>query len=63
MKAIFQIDIKEEGEHWWREIRLFGLLIYSRHDFIKNQERRSAGFSTLPSDYIDIEEEYYEDDE
>lgn len=31
MLPLIRIEIKEEGEHWNKEIRILGVLIYSRY--------------------------------
>lgn len=62
MKPFLEIEIKDEGEHWWRVIRIFGLLLYSRHDYTKESKNQPIGFRIFPSEYIDIDEGYFEEE-
>lgn len=60
---ILEINIKDEGEHWYKEIRLFGLLMYARHDYTKYQEKRPIGFQVFPDSIVEVvEEEFYPDE-
>lgn len=61
MMKLLEITIKDEGEHWSKEIRLFGLLIYSRHDYAKETRRPNIGFTVYPSEsvFIEQDEEFY----
>lgn len=54
--TVLQVTIHDEGEHWNKEIRILGILIYSRHVYIKGIEKREIGFKYYPSEYIDIED-------
>ena len=62
MKPILSIKIHEEGEEWTKEIRLFGLLIYRRHDFTKDIERRKIGFRFYNCIESEIKDEEYYDE-
>lgn len=57
MKSILSIKITDTGKHWRKEIRLFGITVYSRHDFTEESEKRQIGFNTYPIAPIDIEDE------
>lgn len=61
MKGIFSVKITDEGEYWYKEIRIFGVLVYSRHDFTHENKRRQIGFNSLPYSPIEIDDDYYEE--
>ncbi len=57
---LITITIKDDGENWRKEIRFFGLLIYSRHDFTKDIEKRQIGFTAYPYCTMEIDDgDYY----
>lgn len=44
--SIIEINIKDDGENWHKEIRLFGMTVYHRHDYSEtNNNRRMIGFN------------------
>lgn len=44
--SLIQISINNTGEHWDKQIRLFGILIYHRQEFTANgSENRQIGFT------------------
>ena len=60
--TLLKITINDDGEHWDKKISVFGIVVYHRHDFTKESEKRSrtVGFNVMPSDPVEIEgEEYY----
>lgn len=57
---LLEITIRDEGEHWYKEIRLFGLLIYSHHDYTREPKKRQVGFQVYPDSIVEVvEEDYY----
>lgn len=60
MKLI-QIEIKDDGEHWYKTVKIFGITVYHRHEYSKNNEQRPIGFSTLAPISGEIEDEDWED--
>lgn len=54
--GFLSIEITDEGKHWRKEIRLFGLLIYSRHDYAEEIVKRPIGFTSYPYSPIEIED-------
>lgn len=45
--SLLEIRIKDDGSHWYKEIRLFGLLVYHRHDYTTNKTSNSQiGFNS-----------------
>lgn len=59
--TLLKITINDDGEHWDKEISVFGIVVYHRHDFTKEPEKRSrtVGFNVMPSDPVEIEDEDY----
>lgn len=59
--SLIKVSIRDEGEHWHKTVKLFGLTVYHRHDFTKEPEKRSrtVGFNVMPSDPVEIEDEEY----
>lgn len=57
--TLLKITINDDGEHWHKTVKLFGLTVYHRHDFTKEPEKRSrtVGFNVMPSDPVEIEDE------
>lgn len=57
--TIIEVSIHDEGEHWHKRVKLFGLTLYHRHDFTKGAEKRTVGFNVMPSDPVDVDDEDY----
>lgn len=57
MKGIFSVEITDKGEHWHKEIRIFGVLVYHRHDYTKGGRQRTCGFNTMPYAPVDVSED------
>ena len=57
--SLIKVSIRDEGEHWHKTVKLFGLTVYHRHDFTKESEKRSrtVGFNVTPSNLVEIEDE------
>ena len=55
--TLLKITINDDGEHWDKKISVFGIVVYHRHDFTKESEKRSrtVGFNVMPSDPVEIE--------
>lgn len=56
---IINIYIHEEGEHWSKTVKLFGLTVYHRHNFTKNADKKTVGFNVMPYDPINVDDEDY----
>lgn len=56
MKLI-QIEIKDDGEHWYKAIKILGLTVYYRHDYTKNYKPRPIGFVQFPDSIVEVEDE------
>lgn len=37
--TIIEVSIHDEGEHWRKTVKLFGLTVYHRHDFTKDADK------------------------
>lgn len=62
--TIIEVSIHDEGEHWHKAVKLFGLTVYHRHDFTKNADKKkTVGFNVMPSNpvYVDDEDYYPEE--
>lgn len=57
--AIIEVSIHDDGEHWYKRIRFFGIPIYHRHDFTKDAEKKAVGFNIYPTNLVEVEEEDY----
>ncbi len=58
--TIIKVSIHDEGEHWHKTVKLFGLTIYHRHDFTKGADnKKTIGFNVMPSDPVDVDDEDY----
>lgn len=57
--TIVEVSIHDEGEHWHKTVKLFGLTVYHRHDFTKNTEKKTIGFNVMPSDPVYVDDEDY----
>lgn len=64
--TLIDIDINDNGEHWHKRVKVFGLTVYHRHDFTKDKKERTVGFNTMAlvsgeiDDDYDWEEEKYQ---
>lgn len=55
---IIEVPIHDEGEHWHKTVKLFGLTVYHRHDYTKNVEKKKAvGFNVYPTNLVEVEDE------
>lgn len=57
--TIIEVSIHDEGEHWHKTVKLFGLTLYHRHDFTKDKKERTVGFNTMAPVPGEIEDEDY----
>ncbi len=62
MRSIVSIKITDKGKHWHKEVRIFGVLVYSRHDYTECERQAPIGFTVFPSTLVNVEEDYYETD-
>lgn len=64
MMPIVKVTITQEGEHWDKEVRLFGILVYHRHDYTDSPDSHPIGFTIYPAEPVAVEsEEYFPDEE
>lgn len=56
---IIEVSICDEGQHWHKTVKLFGLTVYHRHDFTKNADKKTVGFNVMPSNPVDVDDEDY----
>lgn len=56
---MIKIDIRDDGEHWHKTVRIFGITVYHRHDYTKNNESRPIGFNSMAPISGEIENEEY----
>ena len=60
--AIIDIKIIENGKHWSKSIRVFGIPIYYRYDYTKEINKpQSVGFFSVASE--ELTDTYYDDNE
>lgn len=52
------IDIHDDGEHWFKTVKIFGITVYRRHDYTKNYKPRPIGFITFPDSIVEVEDEF-----
>jgi len=38
--TIIEVSIHDEGDHWHKTVKLFGLTVYHRHDFTKGADKK-----------------------
>lgn len=55
--TLLKITINDEGEHWDKIISVLGIVIYHRHDFTKEPQRRPVGFQVFDSSIVEVEDE------
>lgn len=62
---MIRIDIHDDGEHWCKTVKIFGITVYHRHDYTKDNEPRPIGFNSMAQISGEIEDEDYwpEEDE
>lgn len=59
---MIKINIHDEGEHWHKTAKVFGITVYRRHDYTKNNEPRPIGFNSMAQILGEIDDdEYWED--
>ena len=61
--SIIEVSIHDEGERWHKTVKLFGLTVYHRHDFTKDAEKKTVGFSAMAGVSGEIEDEEYWEEE
>lgn len=59
---MIKIDIHYDGEHWHKTVKIFGITVYYRHDYTKNNNPRPIGFNSMAQIPCDIEDDDYEED-
>lgn len=57
--TLLKITINDDGEHWDKTVKLFGLTVYHRHDFTKDAEKKCVGFNVYPTNLVEVEDEDY----
>ena len=60
---MIKIDIHDDGEHWCKTVKIFGITVYQRHDYTKNNEPRPIGFNSMAQIPCEIEDEDYWEEE
>lgn len=60
--TLLKITINDDGEHWDKTVKLFGLTVYHRHDFTKDYKPRPIGFITFPDAIVEVEDEFDEEE-
>ncbi len=58
MKSILSVKITDKGRHWQKEVRVFGVLVYHRHDYTEEDKRRTIGFNSMPYAPVDVDEDW-----
>lgn len=61
--TLIDIYIHDEGEHWHKTVKLFGLTVYHRHDYTKCKKERTIGFNTMAPVSGEIDDEDYWEEE
>lgn len=56
---MIQIDIHDDGEHCFKIVKIFGITVYRRHDYTKNNKSRPIGFNSMAQIPGEIEDEDY----
>ena len=56
---MIKIDINDDGEHWHKTVKIFGITVYHCHDYTKNNEPRPIGFNSMAQISCEIEDEEY----
>lgn len=51
-----------DGEHWHKTVKIFGITVYHRHDYTKNNEPRPIGFNSMAPISGEIEDDDYWED-
>lgn len=49
--------VTDKGQHWHKEIRVFGVLVYHRHDYTEENKKRTVGFNSMPYAHTDVDED------
>lgn len=44
---MIKINIHDDGEHWHKTVKIFGITVYHRHDYTRNNEPRPIGFNSM----------------
>lgn len=60
---MIRIDIHYDGEHWRKTVKIFGITVYHRHDYTRNNERRPIGFNSMAQISGEIEDDNYWEEE
>lgn len=56
--SFIEVFIHDEGEHWCKTVKLFGLTVYRRHDYTKDYKLRAVGFTVFPDSIVEVEDEF-----
>lgn len=56
---IIEVSIYDEGEHWHKTVKLFGVTVYHRHCYSKDNKPRPIGFTVYPDAIVEVEDEAY----
>lgn len=59
---MIRIEIHDDGEHWHKTVKLFGITVYRRHDYTRNNEPRPIGFNSMSHIPSEIEDEDCQED-
>lgn len=43
--SLVSIKINDDGQHWDKQIRICGVLVYHRHDYTRGKENPKVGFA------------------
>lgn len=57
IRDMIKIDIHDDGEHWHKTVKVFGITVYHRHDYTKNNGPRPIGFNPMAQIPGEIEED------
>ena len=60
--SLIDIDINDNGEHWHKTVKLFGIIVYRRHDFSKRYKPGPSGFDIFPDAIVEVENEFDEEE-
>ena len=55
---LIEVEISESGEHWYKRIKVLGVTVYYRHDYVKGDKPRPVGFVTFPDAIVEVEDEF-----
>lgn len=61
--SLIEIDINDNGEHWYKRVLVLGICVYHRHDYTRNAEKRTVVFNTMVPVSGEIEDDEYLEEE